>query len=106
MMLPLLSRNTVFNNNNYHFFDFLSRGGDGVAGSGWRPLALMRLYYDAGYQQAYMPGRVVLAVGSPLYLEVKVHTKDRDIVTVLEDCYATNTNNASDPVKQLLIQNK
>lgn len=66
----------------------------------------MRLYYDADYKYVYTPGRVSMAVGSPLYMAVLVQTKDQDIVTVLENCYATNTNNFNDPVKQFLIQHR
>lgn len=84
----------------------LYRGGDGIAGSGSKPQAFMRLYYDADYSQMYMPGRVTMEVGSPLYMEVLVQTRDEDIVAVLEDCYATHTNNTNDPGKQFLIQDK
>lgn len=80
--------------------------GDGIAGSGSKPKAYMRLYYDADYSRMYSPGRITMEVGSPLYLEVFVETKDEDFVAVLEDCYATRTNNTNDPVKQFLVQDK
>ncbi|XP_075896532.1 uromodulin-like [Nelusetta ayraudi] len=83
---------------------FLS--GDDLAGSGSKPQTFMRLYYDADYKHVFTPGRVSIAVGSPLYMAVLVQTKDQDIVTVLENCYATNTNNSNDPVKQFLIQHR
>lgn len=84
----------------------LHRNNDGISGSGSKPQAYMRLYHDADYCHIYMPGRVSVEVGSPLYMEVLVQTKDEDIVVVLEDCYSTSTNNFNDPVKQFLIQKK
>lgn len=87
-------------------FYCLSRGGGGLAGSGSQPLAYLLLSQDPDYLQTYPPGRITLEVGSPLYMEVLVQTKDRDLVVVLEDCYATSTYSPSDPEKQFLIQNK
>lgn len=85
---------------------YLYRGGDGIEGSGPKPLTSLRLYYNADYASMYAPGRISMAVGSPLYMEVFVQRKDQDIVTVLENCYATNTNNSNDPVKRFLIQHR
>lgn len=96
----------------YLYFSFYSRFlcfhriGDGIAGSGSQPMAYMGLYRDADYSQGYPPGRITVEVGSPLYMEVLVVTKDRDMVAVLEDCYTTRTYRPDDSVEQFLIQNK
>ena len=66
----------------------------------------MSLFRNSNFTETYPAGRVVLPVGSPLYVGVSVDERDPSFAAVLEDCYATHSSNPDDPVRYSLIQNK
>ncbi|KAJ0041582.1 hypothetical protein NL108_012763 [Boleophthalmus pectinirostris] len=78
----------------------------GIIASGWAPGASMTLYQDQNYTILYPAGTVILPVGQPLFVGVYVEENDPTFVTVLEDCYFTNSSNPNDGMRHPLIQNK
>ncbi|KAK7907578.1 hypothetical protein WMY93_016190 [Mugilogobius chulae] len=78
----------------------------GIIASGAFPRAIMSLYRDSSYSSSYPSGTVSLPVGQPLYVGVFVEENDPSFVTVLDDCYLTNTSNPNDPMRHPFIQNK
>ncbi|XP_044202247.1 pancreatic secretory granule membrane major glycoprotein GP2-like [Thunnus albacares] len=84
---------------------FLALAG-GISGSGTKARASMSLFRNSNFTETYPAGRVVLPVGSPLYVGVSVDERDPSFAAVLEDCYATHSSNPDDSVRYSLIQNK
>ncbi|XP_047222600.1 uromodulin [Girardinichthys multiradiatus] len=78
----------------------------GISATGAQPAGSMFLFRDSSYSETYEPGRVILPVGSPLYVGVFVEETDYRFAVVLEDCFATHTSNPEDPMQYPLIQNK
>ena len=85
---------------------YLHRTGNGISGTGARARAVMSLYRNPNYNQAYPSGNVSLPVGSPLYVGVSVEERDPNFVSVLENCYASLSSNPDDLRRQYFIQNK
>ena len=66
----------------------------------------MSLFRNASYTEAYPAGRVSLPLGSVLYVGVSVDEEDKRFVAVLENCYATHTNDSNGAARYFLIQRK
>ena len=68
----------------------------------------MILYQDADFSSPLTSDRnVEMELDQRLYVEVRAEGIDkRQISTVLDSCWATPVNNASDPVRQYLIMTK
>ncbi|XP_071773588.2 pancreatic secretory granule membrane major glycoprotein GP2-like [Centroberyx gerrardi] len=79
----------------------------GVVGSGEHSRASMVLYEKPDYSDPFPAGPVSLPLGSALHVGVSVEGYDSDrFVVVLENCYATHSPDAEDPMRYSLIQNR
>ncbi|KAL2087319.1 hypothetical protein ACEWY4_018378 [Coilia grayii] len=79
----------------------------GLVGFGPGARAIMSLYPNATFTEAYAQGVVTLPVGSAL--NVGIHTEgieEGTFVLILEDCYGTNTSSPDDPIKHFFIKNR
>ncbi|XP_069051673.1 uromodulin-like [Lepisosteus oculatus] len=77
-----------------------------VSGLGWTR-ATMSLYRNSSYTEPYPAGEVNLPLMAPLFVGVFVEDiKEDRFAVVLEDCYATPSEDALDPVHFFLIQNR
>ncbi|XP_019912333.2 pancreatic secretory granule membrane major glycoprotein GP2-like [Esox lucius] len=86
----------------------LSTEGAGLVGVGSTAIASMSLYRDSNYTNTFPVGqRVVVPLGSPLYVGVSVNeTETERFVTVLDDCYVTHSPSPYDLMRYYLIQGK
>ncbi|XP_074521444.1 uromodulin-like [Halichoeres trimaculatus] len=78
----------------------------GTSGSGPKARAIMSLFRDPSYTQAYPARPISLPVGSPLYVGVTVFGRDPRFVVVLDDCYTSYSPDTQGPVQHSLIRNK
>ncbi|KAM9425688.1 uromodulin-like [Pholidichthys leucotaenia] len=81
----------------------------GVSGVGAEATASMSLFPNASFTEPYAAGVVTLPLGSPLYVGVSVQETDPVFAVVLEDCFATNSQDINEPNPsffQSLIENK
>ncbi|XP_061089941.1 uromodulin-like [Conger conger] len=78
-----------------------------VVRAGSRPNAVMSLYRNADYTDPYSSGRVLLPLGSALYVGVSAEEAASDrFAVILESCYATPTADSDGPSRFSLIQNR
>ncbi|XP_043940286.1 uromodulin-like [Protopterus annectens] len=74
-----------------------------VDGAGSYP-TLMSVFKDNDYLSPYSSGPINLLLNSPLYVGAVVQNiENKSLVLVVDNCYATPTNNSSDPTKFTLI---
>ena len=78
-----------------------------LVGAGSSPDGVMSLYHNADYTDPYSEGAVSLPLGSALYVGVSVEDAASDgFAVILENCYATATPEADEPLHFSLIQNR
>ncbi|KAF1383126.1 hypothetical protein PFLUV_G00128070 [Perca fluviatilis] len=79
----------------------------GVVRSGDPTRARMTLYERPDYSKPFPAGPVSLPLGAALHVGVSVENYDNNsFVLLLEHCYITNSPNADDPARYVLIQNR
>ncbi|XP_056227795.1 deleted in malignant brain tumors 1 protein-like [Seriola aureovittata] len=85
---------------------FLQPDTPGISDSGTKARASMSLFRNSNFTEPYAAGRIILPVGSPLYVGISVQESDPNFTVVLDHCYATHSSNPKDPTRYFVIENK
>lgn len=67
--------------------------------------ASMTLYTRSDFREPHPPGKVLLPLGTPLFVLFSLDF-DNSLAPAVEECYATKTSSADDPDRQYLIRNR
>lgn len=67
--------------------------------------ASMTLYTGSDFREPHPPGKLLLPLGTPLFVLFSVNF-DNSLAPLVEECYATKTSSANDPDRQYLIRNR
>lgn len=81
---------------------------DGVAdlqASGQPFNASITLYQRSDFHEPYPPGKVLLPLGTPLFVLFSVDF-DNTVMPLVEECYTTKSSSPDDPDRQYLIQRR
>lgn len=65
----------------------------------------MTLYKRSDFIEPHPPGKLLLPLGTPLFVLFSLDF-DNTVAPQVEECYATKTSSAEDPDRQYLIQNR
>ncbi|XP_051529293.1 uromodulin-like [Myxocyprinus asiaticus] len=86
---------------------YLSMQEMGVVALGTGASASMSLYRNSSFLESYPAGVVVLPVGSPLHVGIRVAEVEAErFVVIVEECYITQTANADDLQRYVIIHNR